>query len=85
MFSVWGQNTTELRRHYGARTSIPAMREAIQVTREVRWAVTVFLAPTMVGDMMAMVCREWKYGVRSRYIVRPDMVDSLMVHWVHRW
>ena len=25
----------------------------------------------------------WKYGVRSRYVVKPDLVDSLMVHWVH--
>ena len=27
--------------------------------------------------------RRWKYKVRSRYIVKPDLVDSLMVHWVH--
>ena len=27
--------------------------------------------------------KKWKYGVRSRYVVKPDLVDSLMVHWVH--
>jgi len=27
--------------------------------------------------------KRWKYGVRSRYVVKPDLVDSLMVHWVH--
>ena len=27
--------------------------------------------------------RRWKYKIRSRYIVKPDLVDSLMVHWVH--
>ena len=27
--------------------------------------------------------RRWKYGVRSRYVVKPELVDSLMVHWVH--
>ena len=27
--------------------------------------------------------KRWKYGVRSRYVVKPHLVDSLMVHWVH--
>ena len=27
--------------------------------------------------------KKWKYGVRSRYVVKPELVDSLMVHWVH--
>ena len=27
--------------------------------------------------------KRWKYGVRSRYVVKPELVDILMVHWVH--
>ena len=36
--------------------------------------------------MIGMVWRrDWEYGKRSRYIVKPGLVDSLQVHYVNRW
>ena len=29
-------------------------------------------------------CRHWPYGKRSRYVVKPHLVDSLQVHYVNR-
>ena len=28
--------------------------------------------------------RHWPYGKRSRYVVKPHLVDSLQVHYVNR-
>ena len=77
----WKAGKKELKVRFPERQAIVDIREVTQSRKDLKWVIMIVMTIMAFDDFDRS---HWPYGKRSRYVVKPHLVDSLQVHYVNR-